>query len=189
MALFLSSCGDKKDTSETKTPDKEMSNDNTTGSSDTKKESTDENKTASFDTTNLAGVKSTLTTLLKKDLASMTENDRKFVYSEISLGDDGNKQTLVMFQGPYFCGSGGCTIYLLDSDYKTISEFSVSDEPIKIAETTSNGWKDLLISSGGKLHVMKYNGKKYPGNPSVEAEYTGDGKQDTDVKFSPQYSF
>lgn len=44
--------------------------------------------------------------------------------------------------------------------------------------STGNLWKDLFILSGGKYHTMKFDGKKYPSNPSVQTELKvlpGDG--------------
>jgi len=106
-------------------------------------------------------------TLLKNDLASMSANDRKFIFSELDLNDDGQKEIFVGFSGTYFCGTGGCTIYLLNHDGSLINVFSVSDYPVVVEKQKTNGWKDLVITSAGKPHSIKFDGKKYPGNPSV----------------------
>jgi hypothetical protein len=34
----------------------------------------------------------------------------------------------------------------------------------------SSGWKNLFIKSGGKNRIVKFDGKKYPSNPSLQPE-------------------
>ncbi|WP_062696262.1 hypothetical protein [Chryseobacterium indologenes] len=109
--------------------------------------------------------------LLKNDLNSLTENDRKFRYTEADLNDDGNKEIFVAMNGSYFCGTGGCTVYLLSSKGEKINGFTVVGGPVAISSGKTNGWADLIIPSKGKNYQVKYNGKAYPGNPSVQPEY------------------
>jgi len=118
-------------------------------------------------------IRTTLLKQFKADLAKnlIDEKSRKFIYYEYDLNDDGKTEYLVGFTGLYFCGSGGCTQYILDNKGNVISKFSVSDYPVIIDINKSNGWKDLIMSSGGKNHVMKYNGKTYPPNPSLLPEF------------------
>ena len=70
--------------------------------------------------------------------------------------------------GSYFCGTGGCTILLLNSDGGLITTFTVTDYPIIVSNTITKNWKDLILYSNGKNHLMKFNGKTYPSNPSVQ---------------------
>lgn len=118
------------------------------------------------------------TRLVKLTLASKYKNDidkglidqssRKFIYSEYDLNGDSKKEIFVGLTGSYFCGSGGCSIYLLDDEGNVITFFSVAEYPIAIDTRKTNGWNDLLINSNGKFHIMKFNGRKYPSNPSVQ---------------------
>lgn len=114
-------------------------------------------------------VRLTIKALYKDDLAKDIIDDysRKFIFFEYDLNEDGNKEILVGFTGPYFCGSGGCTQLLLDNQGNLITTFSVSDYPVIIDTNKTNGWKDLIIYSGGKNRIVKFDGKKYPSNPSV----------------------
>jgi hypothetical protein len=57
---------------------------------------------------------------------------------------------------------------ILDDQGKPITQFSVSDYPIAVSGSKSKGWKDLYIMSAGKYHILKFDGKKYPSNPSVQ---------------------
>jgi hypothetical protein len=125
---------------------------------------------SSMETANL--VRQTLKNLFKEDLERklINETSRKFIFFEYDLNDDGKKEILVGFTGSYFCGSGGCTQYILDEQGQVISKFTVANNPVIIDTHKSNGWKDLIIYSGGKNRLVKFNGKKYPSNPSAQPE-------------------
>ncbi len=114
-------------------------------------------------------VRLTLQDKLKADLEKniVDSLSRKFIFFEYDLNDDGNKEIFVGLIGPYFCGSGGCSPYLLDNQGNVITHFSVSDYPIVIDNNKTNGWKDLFIRSNGKDRIVKFDGKKYPSNPST----------------------
>lgn len=125
-------------------------------------------------------VRKTVQDLFKDDLDKNIIDDysRKFIFFEYDLNEDGNKEIMVGFSGPYFCGSGGCTQMILDNMGNVISRFTVSDYPVVIDNTKSNGWKDLFILSGGKYRVIKFDGKTYTSNPSMQPELKllpGDG--------------
>lgn len=57
---------------------------------------------------------------------------------------------------------------LLENQGNEITNFTVSDYPVVIDNNKSKEWKDLFILSGGKYHIIKFDGKKYPSNPSVQ---------------------
>ncbi len=125
-------------------------------------------------------VRLTIKDLYKDDLAKNVIDDysKRFIFFEYDLNEDGNKEILVGFTGPYFCGTGGCTQLLLDNQGNVITTFSVSDYPVIIDTNKTNGWKDLFIYSGGKNRIVKFDGKKYPSNPSTLPELKvtpGDG--------------
>jgi len=113
-------------------------------------------------------VRLTLKDQLKADLEKnlVDSLSRKFIFFEYDLNDDGKKEVFVGLTGPYFCGSGGCTRYLLDNQGNVITKFTVSRD-IVIDQKATNGFKDLFIYSGGKFRIVKYNGKTYPSNPST----------------------
>jgi hypothetical protein len=114
-------------------------------------------------------VRQVIQTKLKSDLDKnlVDSFSRRFIFFEYDLNDDGNKEIFVGFTGPYFCGSGGCSPYILDNQGNVITHFTVSDYPIVIDNNKTNGWKDLFIRSGGKDRIVKFDGKKYPSNPST----------------------
>ena len=125
-------------------------------------------------------VRTTLQNIFKEDLSknSIDDYSKRFIFFEYDLNDDGKKEILVGLTGPYFCGSGGCTQYILDNQGAIISRFTVADYPVVIDSQKSSGWKNLFIYSGGKNRIVKFDGKKYPSNPSLQPELKvtpGDG--------------
>ena len=114
-------------------------------------------------------IKKILTTkILKNDLKSLDKEQRKFKYEMVDLNNDGKKEYLVGLENSYFCGSGGCTYYLLHNDGTMINTFTVSDAPFIVDSKSTKGWRNLFVSSRGKFYIVKFDGKKYPGNPSVQ---------------------
>ena len=125
-----------------------------------------------------AGIREKLVNvLLAEDVEFLTPEQRKFRYAVTDLNDDGNREYLVEFRNSYFCGTGGCTYMLLDSNFDLITRFTVSESPFIISEDRTSGWRDLIIPEGGSYHVMKFDGNAYPGNPSVEPEILVDETQ------------
>jgi len=125
-------------------------------------------------------IRLTLKDLYKDDLAKnfIEDNSKKFIFFEYDLNEDGKKEILVGLTGGYFCGTGGCTQLVLDSQGNVITQFTVSDYPVVIDTNKTNGWKDLFIYSGSKYRIVKFNGKTYPSNPSILPELKvtpGDG--------------
>ncbi|MFY8111651.1 MAG: hypothetical protein ACOVKP_06555 [Flavobacterium sp.] len=125
-------------------------------------------------------IRLTLKELYKDDLAKnfIDDNSKRFIFFEYDLNEDGKKEILVGLTGGYFCGTGGCTLLLLDDQGNVVTQFSVSGNPVVIDTTKTNGWKDLFIYSGSKYHIVKFNGKTYPSNPSTLSELKvtpGDG--------------
>jgi len=116
--------------------------------------------------------KSLVNNLVKNDLKTLTENDRKFSYSTADINGDGKKEIFVGMKGGYFCGSGGCTVYLLSAEGEKITRFTIVDGPIAVSADKSNGWSDLIIPSKGVNYLVKFNGKTYPSNPSVQPKVT-----------------
>ena len=113
------------------------------------------------------------TQLVKEDLNTLPNSDRRFSYGEADLNGDHIKEVFVAMKGSSFCGSAGCTVFLLNSKGEKISRFTIVNGPIVITTDKTNGWYDLVIPSGGGRYRVKYNGKAYPGNPSVQPEFKG----------------
>ena len=136
-----------------------------------------------------------LAVLLKKDLPAMTAKDRFFYYDAFDLNNDQKNEYFVGFSNPYFCGSGGCTAYLLNNDGSLINSFTVTNFPIYVTTISTDNFYDLIINSGGKLHHIKMKNGKYPSNPSIEHQHKGDIPKehtkvlDFEANKSEKYSF
>lgn len=116
-------------------------------------------------------IRKQLQVLLKKDLPAMTKDDRYFYYEAYDLNDDKKNEYFVGFSNSYFCGSGGCSGYILNNDGSLINSFSVTDFPIFIGTTSSEKFKDLIFKSNNTLHSLKMKNGKYPSNPSVQEKW------------------
>lgn len=140
-------------------------------------------------------IRKQLSVLLKKDIPAMTKDDRYFYYQEFDLNNDKKNEYFVGFSNSYFCGSGGCSGYILNNDGSVINRFSVTDFPIYVTTSSTEKFYDLIFESGGKFHLLKMKGGKYPSNPSVQEVIKGNvPKESTKVldvnsKKLEKYSF
>ena len=119
-------------------------------------------------------IRKQLNVLLEKDLPAMTKEDRFFYYEAFDLNNDKKDEYFVGFSNPYFCGSGGCSGYILNNDGSVINSFTVTDFPIYVTTLSTEKFYDLIMESAGKLHHMKFKNGKYPSNPSIQHEHKGE---------------
>lgn len=124
-----------------------------------------------------------LSGIFKDELANMKPDDRKFRYAAVDLNGDGKNEYFIAFSSSYFCGSGGCTSYLINSDFTLKNKFSVLTFPIVVTNNKTEGWSDLVMFSGSKNRIVKHSKEGYPENPSVEPVYTGAIDKDTKILF------
>lgn len=116
----------------------------------------------------VALIRKQLNVLLKKDLPAMTKDDRYFYYEAFDLNNDHKNEYFVGFPNSYFCGSGGCSGYILNNDGSVINKFTVTDFPIYVTTSSTGNFYDLIFESAGKFHLLKMKAGKYPSNPSVQ---------------------
>lgn len=119
-------------------------------------------------------IRKQLNVLLKKDIPAMTKEDRYFYYEEFDLNNDKKNEYFVGFSNSYFCGSGGCSGYILNNDGSVLNHFTVTDFPIYVTTSSTENFYDLLMKSGGLFHHIKLKNGKYPSNPSIEEKWKGD---------------
>lgn len=105
--------------------------------------------------------------LTEGDSRAISEEQRKFQFETMDLNNDGNKEVFVYFNTSYFCGTGGCTILLLNDKLEPITEFTVTRPPLFFEETTENGWRTILMKSENKWRNLIYEDGTYPSNPSI----------------------
>lgn len=104
-----------------------------------------------------------------------TYGEVRYYYNKVDVNGDGKEEIFTVLYGSYVAGSGGGTGLLFDNEYKLVSQFSLVRTPIIISDNKTNGWNDILmyVSGGGAESFyaqMKFDGKTYPSNPSVQSE-------------------
>ncbi|GBQ87020.1 hypothetical protein [Asaia krungthepensis] len=99
------------------------------------------------------------------------------------LNDDGFEEALVYAIASKdgdgsddFCGSGGCTLYVLSlhgNTYRRVSRITIAKPPIRVLHAKTNGWHDISVRvCGGGIYPcynadLRFSGHAYPTNPSV----------------------
>ncbi|MGB4769929.1 MAG: hypothetical protein WBP58_00625 [Chitinophagaceae bacterium] len=107
---------------------------------------------------------------------------RKFMYVSVDLNDDGKNEYIIGLIGPSFCGSGGCTMLVLNNAFKQTSAFTVVDYPIYIGapgtKEVTKKYSNIYAYSKGKGYVkLSWNGTKYgPSNASMAPKVSDDIK-------------
>lgn len=191
MILGIISCQNKEkkeDKSIIKTIAEDTLSKTAAGTADVSDAPAKDNKTVEL-------IQKQLNILLKNDLAGLTKDDRFFYYEAFDLNNDKKDEYFVGFSNSYFCGSGGCSGYILNNDGSLINKFTVTDFPIYVKTSVTEKFYDLIAVSGGKFHLLKMKNGKYPSNPSVQEVVKEEASRDDakvldiDGKKLEKYSF
>jgi hypothetical protein len=111
---------------------------------------------------------------IRRELSGDVTNVR-YLYNSIDLDGDGRDEKIVYLASPSTCGTGGCTMLILKAagkGYSLLSRHTIVNSPIVVSNTTTKGWRDiiLLVAGGGmrpSYHILKFDGSAYPSNPST----------------------
>ena len=71
-----------------------------------------------------------------------------YKWAEVHLNGDGQAEQFVYATYSDFCGSGGCTLFVLQRQpvgYRVILRSTVTQLPIRLFATSSHGWRDLAV--------------------------------------------
>jgi putative lipoprotein len=139
---------------------------------------TEKNESSSMTGTPDAVNESKFKDALGSYLAAQNESigNTKYQMEIIDLNYDGYGDALVLLTGPMWCGTGGCTLLIfegLKESARFVSDSSLVRGPITVSSSRTKGWRDLIIkvSGGGakpKTVALKFDGSKYPLNPSIQ---------------------
>lgn len=134
-------------------------------------------------------VKTYLTTefLTDGDLRAIKENQRKFQLYKIDLNNDGKDEVFVNFMNSYFCGTGGCTVLLLDSDLELITRFSPT-RTLYVEKARENGWNVLFTETEGNWRKLFYENGTYPSNPTLLETTNGLPSDQAQIMFDEESS-
>ncbi len=137
-------------------------------------------------------------TYLKTNYPTTSTTSRNFIFNAIDLNDDGKDEFLVGLIGGDWCGSGGCTMLVLNSSYKLITRMTVVNYPVFVGapggKEVTKGYSNIYIQNNdGSVAKMEWDGKKYPSNPSVTSKVDKrvlNGKfKFLDIKKQKQFKF
>lgn len=101
---------------------------------------------------------------------------KRYQSASVDLNDDGVAEVIVFAMDREYCGSGGCTMFVLTptrNGYRVVTRTTVTRPPVRVLSTSSHGWRDLAVRvSGGGVRrpydvQLKFDGRSYPSNPSV----------------------
>ena len=109
-----------------------------------------------------------------------------YAFAPVDLDGDGTDEVLAYVMGSMVCGSGGCNLYVLardGDDWRVVTRTSVTQSPVGVLATSTNGWRDLAVSvGGGGLDAgwvrLTYDGRTYPTNPTAAPATPLDGQPD-----------
>jgi len=99
-----------------------------------------------------------------------------FKLANVDLRGDGRREAIVYVTDPGYCGSGGCTLFVLApraGTYRIMMRATIVQLPIRLLPSSSHGWRDIgvTVSGGGITHpyeaALRFNGRRYPNNPTV----------------------
>jgi hypothetical protein len=117
-----------------------------------------------------------LTAAIKAKIKEPGGGSPEFDYALADLNGDGKADAIVLLKGSAWCGSGGCTLLVFkgkQDGFEFISKSTITSEPIRVSPEKIHGWKTLIVYTGGIGDVvMRFNGAKYPLNPSVQPKAT-----------------
>ena len=98
----------------------------------------------------------------------------RYKRADADLNGDGRRESIVYATDS--CGSGGCDMYVLSPEgksFRLVLDASVSQLPIRLLPTSTQGWRDIgvTVSGGGIMQPymarLRFNGGRYPDNPTV----------------------
>jgi hypothetical protein len=93
-------------------------------------------------------------------------------FALVDLNGDGRDDAVVFISAPEYCGSGGCVMDVFRATangFAFVSGSTVTSLPIRVTTDATHGWRSLIVNSNGRGDViMRFDGVRYPLNPSVQ---------------------
>ena len=100
----------------------------------------------------------------------------QYAHAFVDLNGDGKDEAIVYMTGQTWCGSGGCSTWILRqqaASRRFVQRITITRVPIRVLDATSNGWHNISVRvAGGGISPpyqaeLRFNGRTYPNNPSV----------------------
>jgi hypothetical protein len=123
---------------------------------------------------------------IDKVLAARFGTAPPYEYAMVDLNGDGVPDAIVLLTGPEYCGSGGCNMVVLRGAKEAfffVSSSTITRQPVRILQEARMGWRSLSVSvAGGGAKpgevLMRFNGKRYPRNPTTQPYATASDLRD-----------
>ena len=81
-----------------------------------------------------------------------TYGELRYLDGTVDLDGDGRPERLVYLLGTGTCGTGGCNLLVFTPDgsgYRRMADMVLTKLPVRVAEGSSDGWRDLIVHVGG----------------------------------------
>ena len=112
----------------------------------------------------------------------------KVAISFADLQGRGNKDAVAYVSGGGYCGSGGCTTFVLvrsGASYEVVMDEPITIRPIKVLNTKTHGWRDISVVRKGEIDgdhfdypeiIRSFNGRWYKDNPVQDHSVLSGGR-------------
>ncbi|OKH22588.1 hypothetical protein NIES593_12405 [Hydrococcus rivularis NIES-593] len=120
----------------------------------------------------------TIQAAIRQAIGNPSERIR-YYYNLVDLNRDRRSEVIVYAVGSSICGSGGCTLYVLESrgvTYSLIAKIPTTTNPIIISDEKTNGWNDLIILTEGGSLPPNYWRIRFDGNIYVDNRHTAESE-------------
>ena len=101
------------------------------------------------------------------------------------LNGDGVDDALIYAQGPNWCGSAGCTLFVLQGSehaFTLRSKTTIVQLPLRVSAHSTDGWRDLIVHARGAGDVvLRATDSGYPLNPSMQRPATAAELQSSEI--------
>ena len=121
---------------------------------------------------------------LRSSFAEIRESSPEASYTAAfaDLNGDGRNEALMWSTASFFCGSGGCALYIYTPDgasWRQVSELTIATVPVRLLATRTRGWRDLalFVRDGGmglpRQVRMRFYGNDYSLSPRLRGRTGG----------------
>lgn len=130
----------------------------------TPEKTTEATEATNYDELTFKNVPEVVTSYVKNTLKFSTD---KLHSATIDLNNDGKNEYIFYILDMEFCGSGGCTFFILNNNGTRLSRITVANAPMYVSNETSNGYRNLITFSDRNWQQLTFDGKKYTSNASM----------------------
>ena len=108
----------------------------------------------------------------------------------VDLDGDGTGEVLAYLDDPNWCTDAGCTLLVFqrkeDEGEELLAEIAPVQLPIRVANQTNSGWRDILVTVGGGTVpagtvALYHDGIGYPEDPTLFAALAPDVLPDAEA--------